>query len=301
MATFLEIAQFTEDEAREYLERVRWPEGPVCPHCGDTERSKALKGEAHRPGLFKCYSCRKQFTVTVGTVMHRSRTPLKKWLLAFHMIAASKKGISALQLQRMLKIGSYQTAWHMAHRIRLAMREQPLAGLLSGVVEADETYIGGKRKGVRPGRPGKDSHKTPVFVLVERNGRVRARAVPNVTGKTLKAAIREHVDTRSVIMTDEYGSYNGLDREFGGHFRVRHKAGEYARDGAHVNTAESFNGLLKRGVVGAFHNISRRHLDLYLDEFAFRWNSRDMSDETRTALAIQGADGKRLTYNMPTS
>ena len=299
MASFIEVAQYTDEEARKYLERIRWPEGPVCPHCGDYERSKRMGGAATRPGLFKCYSCRKQFTVTVGTVMHRSKIPLRKWVLAFHVICASKKGVSALQLQRMLGLGSYQTAWHMCHRIRLAMREQPLAGLLSGIVEADETYVGGKRKGTRSGRPGKDSHKTPVFVLVERNGRVRARAVLDVTGATLKAAIREHVDRSSRVHTDEYGSYRGLDKEFASHETVSHKAREYARNDVHVNTAESFNGMLKRGIVGAFHNVSRRHLDLYLDEFSFRWNSRAMTDAERAVIAIEGADGKRLTYKEP--
>jgi len=147
-----------------------------------------------------------------------------------------------------------------------------------------------------PGRPGKDSHKTAVFVLVERNGRVRARAVPDVTGATLKAAIREHVDTSARMMTDEYGSYRGLGKEFASHETVSHKALEYARDDVHVNTAESFNGLLKRGIVGAFHNVSRRHLDLYLDEFSFRWNLRGASDEERTTEALRGADGVRLTY-----
>ena len=256
METFAQVAQFSDADARGYLESIRWPDGPVCPHCGDTENAKRLNGEAHRPGLHKCYSCNKQFTVTVGTVMHRSKIPLRKWVMAFHLICASQKGVSALQLQRMLSLGSYRTAWHMAHRIRMAMREQPLAGLLCGTVEADETYIGGKRKGSKPGRA--TDHKTPVFVLVERNGRVRARAVPDVTGATLKAAIREHVDPSSRMMTDEYGSYRGLGKEFASHQTVSHKAREYARNDVHVNTAESFNGLLKRGVVGAFHSVSRR-------------------------------------------
>lgn len=296
--TFAEAAQLTDDGARAYLEGIRWPDGLACPHCGSMERIYTLEGEAHREGLYKCGDCRKQFTVTVNTVMHRSKIPLRKWVMAFHLICASKKGISALQLQRMLDLGSYRTAWHMAHRIRMAMREEPLAGMLSGTVEADETYVGGRRKGSKPGRS--TDHKTPVFALVERNGRVRARVVPNVTGKTLKAAILDEVDPSSRIVTDEYGSYRGIGKDFeGGHHTVSHKAKEYARGDIHVNTAESYFSLLKRGVVGAFHSVSRHHLDRYCDEFNFRWNSREMSDGERTAAAIRGADGKRLTYRAP--
>lgn len=153
MATFTEVAQYSDAQAREYLEGIRWPDGAACPHCGDAETAKRLNGDAHRPGLWKCYGCKKQFSVTVGTVMHRSKIPLRKWVMAFHLICASKKGVSALQLQRMLDLGSYRTAWHMAHRIRLAMREQPLAGLLSGTVECDETYIGVAGRGASRAAP----------------------------------------------------------------------------------------------------------------------------------------------------
>ena len=292
MATFLEVSAYSEDEAREYMERIRWPEGPVCPHCGDVERAKRMGGNATRPGLFKCYSCRKQFTVTVGTVMHRTKVPLRKWAMAFHIVCASKKGVSALQLQRQLSLGSYQTAWHMAHRIRLAMREEPT--ILTGDVEAAETYVGGRRKGSKPGRS--TEHKTPVFALVQRGGRVHSQVVPDVTAATLKGTMKELVHHTARVFTDEYGSYRNLDRHFASHETVSHKRKEYARGDAHVNTAESYFSLLKRGVMGAFHHVSRKHLNRYSDEFAFRWNRRHDSDAKRAEDAIRGADGKRLLY-----
>ncbi len=209
--TLHQAAKLTEDEARAYLESIRWPDDPVCPHCGCYGRAYKLNGKAHRKGLYKCGDCRSQFTVTVGTIMHRSHIPLDKWVLAFHLICSSKKGISALQLQRNLDLGSYRTAWHMAHRIRLAMREEPLASMLKGQVEADETYIGGKsRQGIR----GRGSErKTPVLALVERNGRVRAKPVERVTAEELKGAIRQHVDRSSSIHTDELASYKGIGAE----------------------------------------------------------------------------------------
>lgn len=296
--TFAEASALTEDEARAYLEAIRWPEGPICPHCGCFERIGKLEGEAHREGLYKCYDCRSQFTVTVGTVMHRTKIPLRKWVLAFHILCASKKGVSALQLQRMLGLGSYRTAWHMAHRIRLAMREEPLATMLKGQVEADETYIGGKsRRGIR----GRGSErKTPVLALVERNGRVRAKPVERVNAEELKGAIREHVDRSSSIHTDEWAAYTGIGREFeGGHYVVRHKQGEYAAGPASTNTAESYFSLLKRAVYGAHHHVSKRHLGRYLDGQSFLWNTRHLSDGVRTEAAIRGTHGKRLTYKTP--
>lgn len=305
MATFTEIAKYSEQEAREYLERIRWPEGPVCPHCGDTERAREMKGEAHRPGLYKCYSCRKQFSVTVGTVMHRSKIALNKWVMAFHLICASKKSISALQLQRMLGLGSYRTAWHMAHRIRLAMREAPLAGLLVGDVETDETYVGGKPRKPHKGQPKRKKgrqadfkdRKTAVVALVERGGRVRATVRSDVTGENLKQIVRSQVDPSARLITDEYVGYQGLGEEFaGGHHTVTHSAGEYVRGDIHSNTIESYFSLLKRSIVGAYHNVSRQHLGRYCDEVCFRWNHRQVTDAERTAAAIRGADGKRLVY-----
>jgi transposase-like protein len=248
-------------------------------------------------------NCGEQFTVTVGTIFEDSHIPLRKWLMAFALLCSAKKGISALQLQRELEFGSYRTAWHMAHRIRHAMSREPLAGLLKGTVEVDESYVGGKP---RPGldekaKRGRGTKKTPVVALVERNGRVRAHKVDRVDAATLKAAIRENVDRDSLIMTDELTSYRGIGMEYRwGHFTVNHSAGEYATGGAHVNTAESFFALLKRGVVGSFHHISKEHLDRYCDEFSFRWDHRSITDSARTEIALRQTKGKRLSYRQPT-
>ena len=293
--TILAIAQLTEDEARKRLESLRWPSGPVCPHCNDAERIYPLLGKSHRKGLYKCGACRKQFTVTVGTVMHRSRVPLRKWVLAFHLMCSSKKGISALQLQRNLGLGSYQTAWHMAHRIRAAMREEPMAGLLRGTVEVDETYVGGKS---RKGKPGRGSErKTPVVALIERGGRARSHTVDRVNARALKGAIREEVDRGARIITDEWAAYRGIGREFaGGHETVCHSRGEYARGDVNSNSAESYFALLKRGVHGTFHSVSRKHLNLYCGEFSFRWSQRKVTDEERAEAAMGAVGGKRLSY-----
>jgi len=295
--SLLRFAEMTEDEARDFIERVRWPDGPVCPHCGHDKIYK-LDGEAHRTGLYKCADCRKQFTVTVGTIMHRSHITLKQWLLAFHLICSSKKGISALQLQRNLGLGSYKTAWHLAHRIRYAMNQEPMKSLLEGTVEVDETYIGGKppRDVKRLGTPGRGTDKTPVVALVERNGRAHSRPVTMVNARELKGAVRETVDRRVVIMTDEWKAYTGLDKELGGHETVKHGTGEFSRGKVHVNTAESYFALLKRGVHGAFHHVSKEHLFRYCDEFSFRWTYRKMNDDEWTAIAVSMAGCKMLSY-----
>jgi transposase-like protein len=294
-----EAARMTEEEARKYLEAIRWPAGAVCPHCGNAGKNYAIGGEAARDGLYECAACKEQFTVTVGTVMHKSKIPVSKWVMAFYMICAHKKGVSARQLQRDLGLGSYRTAWHMAHRIRLAMREEPMAGLLKGHVEVDETYVGGKpRKGDGKSRKrGRGTKKAPVLVLVERDGRARSMPVDRVNGKTLKGAIRQNVDRDSMILTDEAKDYQGIGADYNwGHLTVNHSKGEYARGGVHINTAESYFALLKRGVIGTFHHVSKTHLHRYCDEFAFRWNTRDMKDSDATKFAVQGAEGKRLMY-----
>lgn len=290
-----DAAKLSEDAARAYLERIRWPNGPVCPHCGDEQRAFRLRGAATRPGVWKCGACREQFTVTVGTVMHRSRIPLTKWVFAFHMMCASKKGVSAHQLYRTLGLGSYRTAWHMAHRIRFAMKEEPLASMLRGTVEADETYIGGKTHGGKRGRGA--PKKTAVLALVERNGRVRSKPVERVNAAHLKGAIRESVHVDSRIMTDEWFGYQGIGVEFSrGHGVVRHGIREYVSGDSHTNTAESFFALFKRGVHGTFHHVSKRHLGRYCDEFSFRWNHRRITDGQRTEVAIRQVSGKRLTF-----
>lgn len=306
-----EISRLSEDQAREYFERIRWPNGPICPHCGSVEATK-LEGKAHRAGLYKCRGCEGQFSATVNTIMEDSHLPIRTWLMAFSILCSAKKGVSALQLQRQLGLGSYRTAWHLCHRIRHAMDRQPLKGLLGaggGTVEIDETYVGGKPRKLTgapiPGdksrrRRGRGTPKTPVVGLVERGGRVRAHVISDVTVPTLKATIRAHVDPAARIMTDENRAYAGLGMEFeGGHETVNHSAGEYARGEAGINQAEAFFGLFKRGVMGSFHHISEKHMNRYLNEFSFRWDLRKVSDGERTDEAIRASEGKRLMYRQP--
>jgi len=296
-----------EDAARELLEKMKWPNGAACPRCGGADpyklTPKATSKKPGRKGLYKCRACRKQFTVTVGTVFEDSHIPLSKWLLAIHLLASSKKGMSAHQLHRNLGI-SYKGAWFMAHRLRYAMQNGPLAGLMGGpdaVVEADETYIGAKRvRGSKRGRPGPDSHKTPVVALVERGtGRVRAFPMPRVTERNLFRAIVENVDRESHLMTDELYGYRGVGTMMKGHGVIKHSIGEYVRENAHTNTVEGFFGLLKRGITGVYHHVSRGHLQRYCDEFSFRYENRKLSDGKRANLLVQGAEGKRLTYKQP--
>jgi transposase-like protein len=291
-----------EDKARVLLESKLWPNGPVCPHCGST-KAYAIVGKlgSKNPtprGTYKCAACRKKFTVRIGTVYEDSPLPLRKWLMAIHLMTSSKKGISSHQLAREVGV-TIKTAWFLSHRIRKAMEEGPRGELLTGTVEVDETYVGGKpRKGTGPHKPGRGTKKTPVMVLVERDGRAHTQRVDRVNAKELKGAIRNHVDRNSKIVTDEFPSYNGLDREFfGGHSVVNHSKEEYVnKEGEYTNTAESFFALLKRGHYGIFHSLSKQHLHRYCDEFSFRWNLRKVTDGERMVAAIKGAEGKRLMY-----
>lgn len=287
--------------AADYLASIRWPDGkPVCPHCGDGERRHyPLKSKTRR--LWKCAACRKQFSVTVGTIFESSHIGLHKWLYAFWLLCASKKGMSAHQLHRMLGV-TYKTAWFMAHRIRMAMTEPPFQARLEGTVEVDETYIGGKARnrkrrwqGVQH-KTGRGTDKAPVVSLVERGGKVRSMHVANVTSDEIKGAIRRHVNPTSKIMTDSFASYRGLDAEYAAHETVDHYK-EYVRDGdVHTNTVENFFSILKRGVNGVYHHVSEAHLHRYLAEFDFRYNARKLTDTERTRAALAGAPGKRLTY-----
>lgn len=294
----------TEEKAREFLESQRWPNGAICPHCGAEGESYRLNPTANRKthvrqGVWKCAGCRKQFTVKVGTIFEDSHITLTTWLRAIHLLCASKKGMSAHQLHRMLGV-TYKSAWFMAHRIRYAMSQEPLSSKLNGTVEVDETYVGGRRKGTKRGRPGVESHKAPVVSLVQRKGNVRSFHVGNVTSKNLKNIIRENVSTESNVMTDDFNIYRGLKKEFASHDVIRHKFGQYARrEGAksiHTNTVEGYFALLKRGIVGTFHHVSKRHLQRYLNEFDFRYNARYVNDGERALLAVRGTTGKRLTY-----
>ena len=296
----IDAARLTEDEARTILEKIRWPKGPVCPHCGGKNVTR-LQGESKktRDGVIQCNGCRGQFSVILGTVMHGSHITLRQWVQAFHSMCSHKKGVSALQLQRNLGLGSYRSAWHLAHRIRFAMKEEPLASMLKGTVEVDETYVGGKSHGGKRGRGA--PKKTVVVALVERNGRVRSKPVETISAKELKGAIRENVDKGARIMTDELPSYRGIGREFkGGHKTVNHGKGQYAKGKGYeinVNSAESYFALLKRGIHGTFHHVSKKHLSRYCDEFSFRWGQREVTDGERAVAAIKGSEGRQLTYH----
>ncbi|MGC9976008.1 MAG: IS1595 family transposase [Syntrophales bacterium] len=291
----IDVGRLTEDQARDILEKIRWPEGVKCAHC-ESENVTRLNGEKARDGVIQCNECRKQFTVTVGTIMHRSHITLRQWVQAFHSMCSHKKGVSSLQLQRNLGLHSYRSAWHLTHRIRTAMKEDPLASLLKGIVEVDETYIGGKPpKDGKEHKRGRGTKKAPVMAMVERDGNVVTRPVENVTARTLKSAIRETIDRDSRIITDEFESYRGIGAEFkGGHETVNHNQGEYVRDDVFTNTAESFFALLKRGVHGTFHHISKKHLEKYCNEFSFRWDNRKVTDGERAEEAVKGTEGKRL-------
>lgn len=300
--TLTQIARMTEDEARNYWESIRWPNGPVCPHCGSKGATR-LNGQAHRPGVLQCNerACHAQFTVTVNSVMEDSHIPLNKWVLAFHLLCSSKKGMSSLQLQRELELGSYRTALFMTHRIREAMSDT-LAEALKGTVEMDETYVGGKP---RPGdgkvhKRGRGTSKTPVVAVVERDGESQAQPVKHVDTKTLKAIACANVDETATLMTDELSVYPGVAKGFAGHETVNHGEGQYVRYtpemAIHTNTAESFFSLLKRGHYGIYHKMSPHHLHRYCNEFSFRWDHRKVSDSQRTEDALSGAAGKRLMY-----
>lgn len=285
------------EAARDYLESIRWANGVVCPHCGVIDRFYKLTGEAHRPGLYKCQDCRQQFTVTVGTVFEDSKIKLHIWLQACHMMSASKKGVSAKQLERMLGV-SYKTAWFMSHRIREAMNIAPKAPLgLTAPVEVDETYWGNKGKQA----PGARSfhHQMKVVSLVERNGEKRSFHVASVTGKTLRPIMKGMIAEKARLMTDEAGVYKAIGPEFASHEVVNHSAKEYSRGDATTNTVESSFALLKRGLIGTFHSVSEAHLQRYATEFDFRWNHRvalGVNDVQRTAAILKGIEGKRLTY-----
>ena len=284
------------DKAREHLEAINWPEGPFCPHCGETKNVHRLAGKSTRAGLIQCNSCLKNFTVTVGTVFERRKIALNKWMLATYLLSSSKKGMSAHQIGRMLGV-TYKTAWFMCHRIREAMsptNPAPLGGP-DKVVEADETYVGGKAKNRAFRSP---RAKQPVVALVEREGHARSFHVANVTAKQLRPLILTHVLPTTYLMTDESGVYTRVGREFAGHGKVNHSASEYVTTGGfkHSNTVENFFSIFKRGVIGTYHHMSEAHLARYSAEFDFRYNHRTVNDATRADAALRGIVGKRLTY-----
>jgi transposase-like protein len=289
-----------ENKAREWLEARVWPDGPVCPHCGVIDQATLMKGNSHRPGLYQCNACREPFTVTVGTLYERSKIPLNKWLAATHLMMASKKGMSALQIGRMLGV-SKKTAWFLCHRIREAMtpaKPGPIGGF-NKVVEADETVIGGKAK--NRAFANKPPKKHTVLTLVDREGDSYSFHVANVSAKTLRPIIVKVASRKSHLMTDEWLGYNPIGTEFSGHTTVNHSADEYVRLGgfAHVNTAECRFSLMKRAVFGTHHSVSEAHLPLYLAEWDYKFNTRKISDAERMSKSIGGIVGKRLTYRRP--
>lgn len=286
------------DKAREFLEAQRWPNGAFCPHCSEVEKVTKMEGAAHRAGLYQCNSCREQFTVTVGTVFERSKIKLNKWLLATFLLSASKKGMSAHQIHRMLGV-TYKTAWFMCHRIREAMKTQ--GGVLGSggqPVEVDETYWGNNEK-LAPGARG-GSHKMKIVSLVERDGDKKSFHVARVNAKTLRPILNANIAKQARLMTDEAAVYPKLGKEFASHDVVNHSLKEYSRGDATTNSVESSFALLKRGLVGTFHHVSEQHLQRYADEFDFRWNHRKTTDMERASAALKGIEGKRLTYR-PTS
>lgn len=308
------LAKHFSDEAaaRQLLENMRWPNGVVCPRCGGCDpyklKPKASGKNPARQGLFKCRACRKQFSSTTGTIFESSHVPVSKWLLAIHLICASKKGLSAHQLHRMLGV-TYRAAWFMNHRLRHAMAQGD-GVMFSGVVEVDETYVGGRRRvgatnkadkeKLAIGRPGpKDKKLTPVVALVERSGRLAMFPVERVDGRTLQTEIRKRVNRAAHMMTDDLNVYNGLDMGFASHRTIKHSNKEYVRGDVHTNTIEGAFSLLKRGIIGVFHHVSKGHLHRYCDEFSFRYNTRTAlgyTDNDRAALLVASTEGKRLTY-----
>ena len=293
-----------EEKARSFFENERWPHGVVCPFCNARDHVSRLNGKSMGVGYYYCNACdQKKFTVRTGSVMERSHIPLAKWALGFRLMAASKKGVSSKQLQRMLGI-TYKAAWFMSHRIREAMSLDaksvtPLGGK-GKVIESDETFVGGKKKNAHKGKPEPKKHA--VHALVERGGQIRVKHVADVTAKTLRENLVTMASRKSELHTDQALAYDHIGKEFAKHKSVNHSLDEYFKDGAGVQSAEAFFAILKRGVYGTFHSVSEAHLQRYCDEFAFRWNTRSslgIEDTERASLAIKGAAGKRLTYRRP--
>lgn len=285
----------TDEAARAYLEEIRWPNGVVCPHCKNADQSKFYviatnKAKKVRAGLRQCVECKKQFTCTVGTIFEDSHIPLRKWLVAWYLLCSSKKGISSLQIKRMLGLGSYRSALFMMHRIRYALKHPSFSEKLMGTIEVDETYVGGKCK------PGSNvwHNKSAVVSLVQRGGDVRSTVMERVTGANLQKFVRDNVVVCSEVFTDEHAGYDGLNVKFQ-HDGVKHTQKEYVRGKVHTNTVEGYFSLLKRGVIGTFHQVSRKHLPLYVAEFDHRYNHRKTTDGERTVAALRLAEGKRLT------
>lgn len=276
-----------EKSCREFLEQMRWNGKPVCPHCGCFEKFYRIQNGR----LLKCADCRKPFSVKIGTIFEDSALPLQKWFYAFFIFSSHKKGISSYQLAKDIEV-TQKTAWHMLHRIRLAMGINSFEKPLDGIVEADETYIGGKKHRGKRGRGSEN--KTPVFGIAQRKGRIISQPVKKVDSKTLKGIIRQNVSPDATLMTDEWTAYNNLSSEYK-HEVINHGRKEYVRNGVHTNTIEGFWSLLKRGIIGIYHHVSSEHLHRYCNEFQYRYNTRQLTETDRFALTLAQCAG-RLTY-----
>jgi transposase-like protein len=301
-----------EPSVWELLERLRWPEGEVvCPHCGVVSMShyfvaarsgkrKTPKGTITYRRLWSCRDCRKQFSVLVGTIFESSKVPVSKWLRALWLMAAGKNGVSAKELERHLQV-TYQTAWHMSHRLREAMKREPLAALWTGTVVSDETWVGGAGKNRHANKRMNVqglTDMTPVVALVNKTtGEVHTKVVPDVTGKTLRAMLDETcVPADTHLHTDSSRSYLKLGPDFASHGSANHSAGEYVRDGISTNQAESFFAQFNRSLDGTHHSVSKEHLQRYPSEFEFRWNTSKLTDSDRVVALVDGSVGKRLPY-----
>ena len=289
--------------AVEFLEKQRWGEFPTCIHCGSSDVYKMTDGKTGQRNerfLWRCHDCGKQYTVRIGTVFEESRLGLRHWCYAFWRAATCKKGVAALEIMRHCQI-SYKSALFLMNRIRFAMAPD-LAEVpkLAGTVEVDETYVGGKPRYKGISKRGRGTNKTPVFAAVERNGNVRRRVLANITSKRLRSTMREMIDTQARIITDELPVYDSICSQYkGGHETVCHSTGEYVRGDIYTNTVESSFALVKRGVMGIYHSVSKEYLHRYLWQFDFIWNNRKMNDGERTVAAVRAAEGKRLMYKQP--
>jgi transposase-like protein len=290
-----------EAAAYAWVETRLWPDGPVCPHCGGVDRISKMGGKSTRLGTYKCYQCRKQFTVKVGTVFEDSHVPMRLWLQAMFLLCSSKKGISSHQLHRTLGV-TLKTAWFMSHRIREAMRVvgmEPMGGA-GEIVEIDEAFVGrqdGQPKQSKPGHPS--AYRNTVMSLVTRGGSIRSFHIEGTTSRQLIPIIRANISKEAFIMSDEWKAYSGLDREFWMHQTVNHSIEEYVRGIVHTNTVEGFYSIFKRGMKGVYQHCSEKHLHRYLSEFDFRYSNRirlGIDDVQRTELALRGIVGKRLKY-----
>lgn len=288
-----------EQTCREYLAIQRWGKKPVCVHCGNMENIYTIEGGKR----YKCSGCKKKFSVTVGTIFEKSHISLNIWFAAIYLATAHKKGISSLQLSRDLGI-TQKSAWFVLHRVREMLREKN-PEILTGTVEADETFVGGKNKNRHASKKVEESQgrsvkdKTPVFGVIQRGGKLNTRVVPDTKAKTLKPIVAELVERGAIVVTDEWNAYKGLTKDYAHHV-IRHRDNEYMRDGMHTNTIEGFWSLFKRGIYGIYHYASPKHLHRYTDEFSYRYNTRKELDQERFSSSLTRADG-RLTYKQLTA